>query len=443
MRSSAPPRPFRFARPFGAFAFLALILGPASAQDGVLGEGPVLIWEYPAPTSGAAAAHDHPPVSPLGAYGRTGAAAATFEVTYTDFPPNAEAAFQTAVDLWAQFIESDVPITIEATWAPLGTNVLGSAGPLVVRDFNRAPVSGTWYPLALANALAGRDLAPDKPDITATFSSTFERWYFGTDGLPPSDQVDLVTIVLHEIGHGLGFIGSFDVNGNEGVYGLPSERDDPHPFIYDRFARDAQGRSLLNPSVYPFGGPELAAVLQEDAFLGGPLATLAHGTPVRLHIPQTWSDGTSYSHLDETTFPRGTEGALMTPFINNGEVLRSPGAVVCGAFADFGWSLAPACEDLLPDEMPNPLPDGFALTVAGWNPFRTATTLDLRVETGQNVEVRVFDAAGRRLRTETGFADAGVPFLIPIEGGDLPSGVYFVQVVGQTFTTTQAVTRIR
>lgn len=65
------------------------------------------------------------------------------------------------------------------------------------------------------------------------------------------------------------------------------------------------------------------------------------------------------------------------------------------------------------------------------------------MEAGQDVEVRVFDVAGRRLRTSAGFADAGVPFLIPIEGGDLPSGVYLVQVIGQTFATTLAVTRIR
>jgi hypothetical protein len=53
---------------------------------------------------------------------------ATIEVTYTGFTPEAEAAFQTAVDIWESLISSPVTIRIQAQWTPLSSGVLGSAG---------------------------------------------------------------------------------------------------------------------------------------------------------------------------------------------------------------------------------------------------------------------------------------------------------------------------
>ena len=43
-------------------------------------------------------------------------------------------------------------------------------------------------------------------DIVANFNSSFE-WYLGTDG-NAGTSYDLMTVVLHELAHGLGFIGS-------------------------------------------------------------------------------------------------------------------------------------------------------------------------------------------------------------------------------------------
>jgi hypothetical protein len=82
-------------------------------------------------------------------------------------------AFRYAAELWGRRISSPVPIRIRAQFTPLGAGVLGSAGPVsVVRDFANAPVPGTWYHVALANALAGVDLLPANDDINANFSTT-------------------------------------------------------------------------------------------------------------------------------------------------------------------------------------------------------------------------------------------------------------------------------
>src|SRR5207344_3264175 len=122
------------------------------------------------------------------------AALSTFVVTYSGFSPEAQAAFQAAVDIWASEIQSSVPIRVTANWTTLGTNVLDSAGATsIFRDFSGAPLPGTWYAAAVAKKLNGTDLTAGSADIVANFNSTFD-WYLGTDGLAGS-KYDLESVV--------------------------------------------------------------------------------------------------------------------------------------------------------------------------------------------------------------------------------------------------------
>jgi len=318
----------------------------------------------------------------------------TFEVTYSGFPVEAEAAFQAAVDIWEQHITSPTAIRINANWLPLGTNLLGSAGPFLIRNFDAAPIPNTWYPAPLADALSGADLDAANPDIEATFSSAFPNWYFGTDGNPPPDQYDLTTIVLHEIGHGLGFIGAFRVENGLGTVGVPS--DPGLPFVYDRFAEDDIGRPLLDTATYPLNSTVLANALQSATYLGGRAVEATHGAPVLLYSPSEWSEGSSYSHLDEQVFPQGDDDGLMTPFLLQAEVVRSPGPVACAIMQDIGWALAPSCTALVEAPGPTPdLPNGFALSVAGANPFVSGTELKISVEQPQAIQICLIDRVGR------------------------------------------------
>ena len=85
----------------------------------------------------------------------------------------AHTAFEYAVDIWENFITSPVTIEIRATWTPLEPNVLGSAGPMEAEaNFNGAIFDNTFFPIALANKLAGSDLSAEV-DIQARFNSSF------------------------------------------------------------------------------------------------------------------------------------------------------------------------------------------------------------------------------------------------------------------------------
>ena len=260
----------------------------------------------------------------------------TFIVNYDagfNANPAAKAAFQFAVDQWSNVISSPVPIVVDAQFSPLDPGVLGSAGPHnVASNFTGRPIADTWYPIALANALHGSDLDVSGGDIDASFSSSFSGFYFGTDG-QTAGKYDFASVVLHELGHGLGFLGAYIVTNGTGSVccGLPS------PLAYDRFT-SSNGQALdqiATPSV-ALGN----ALTSQAVQFSGPQTLGAGLGPAQLFAPAGWQSGSSYSHLDETVYGAGNPNSLMTPAIGPNEVIHAPGPLTLGILADTGWTLS-------------------------------------------------------------------------------------------------------
>jgi hypothetical protein len=150
--------------------------------------------------------------------------------------------FQQAANIWGATLTSVPAILVQAQFNPLSCSatsaVLGSAGALsVVRDFGGAEFAGTWYHVALGSKLAGGDLVPAGNDITATFNSNLGQagcltgsfFYYGFDHNEGSN-VDLLAVVLHELGHGLGFSAFANISTGAQFAGFPG--------IYERFLLD-------------------------------------------------------------------------------------------------------------------------------------------------------------------------------------------------------------
>ena len=95
--------------------------------------------------------------------------------------------------------------------------------------------------MALSNALIGSNGVPALHDINANFNSTYGNWYYGTDQNPPGGTYDLVSVIMHELGHGLGFSGSMTMTGASDAWGLSGD-----PYAYDRFTENGSGQDLLN-----------------------------------------------------------------------------------------------------------------------------------------------------------------------------------------------------
>jgi hypothetical protein len=164
-------------------------------------------------------------------------------------------AFQFAANIWGATINSSVPITIRASWSSTmqctaTTATLGAAGSVgIFRNFPNAPVNGTWYPGALANALSGTDLNPNAAEISAQFNSKLgntgcldgTHFYLGLDNNHGSD-VDLVAVLMHEFAHGLGFQSFTDETTGAQASGTGGS----FPSVYDRFLTDdATGKTWI------------------------------------------------------------------------------------------------------------------------------------------------------------------------------------------------------
>lgn len=145
--------------------------------------------------------------------------------------------FNQAAAIWGALLDSPVTIQVRAQMNPQTCSatsaVLGSAGPVTIHaDFTGALLPGTWYHQALANKLRGIDNSAANPDINATFNSDVDNatclgtrdWYYGFDHNEGAD-IDFLPVLLHELGHGLGF--STTTNSSTGSFssGLPAAWD--------------------------------------------------------------------------------------------------------------------------------------------------------------------------------------------------------------------------
>lgn len=356
--------------------------------------------------------------------------AATFTVNYSGFTAPAQAALQFAVDIWSGLLTSPEPVVVDASFATLASGILGSAGATSLRrGVPNDPFANTWYPVAVANKLAGTDLDPARSDITASFSDAV-TWYFGTDGQPPSGTVDFVTVVLHEIGHGLGFFGSATIGGGGfGTWGVGTGKPD----AFDRFVQNGSSQYLIDQTLFPNPSAELAGLLTGgDLFFGSPaLASLTTGRavtpPARMYAPAAFEAGSSYSHLDETTFPAGDSNSLMTPKVAFMEAIHDPGTITREVLREIGWTVSAGAPPS-PADFPT-APTDLAAAISGldvtltWNagaalfspPSRAASTafsLEARSASG------LTDVLVEALGNVTTFSAQGVP------------GTYFVAVRG-------------
>ena len=271
--------------------------------------------------------------------------AAEFIVNYSGFTAEAQATFQRAVDIWASTLITTVPIEIDANFVSINDledpeeyeNTLAFIQPSPNWAITTISDQQIAVPIVLANQRGERDRVPDEPDFALTVIDRRD-WYWGLDGRPDSGQFDLVSVVLHEISHGLGFFGSFDLDDDgHGQVGLKfRNREERVPTLFDFFIRLRNGDRLIadlsNPSA------ELAdAITGIKLFWSGLQTRQANGgrTPVMLWAPDEFNAASSIAHFDEDAYPSGTSDSLMTPRISRGEVSQSPGPLLRAMLKDM------------------------------------------------------------------------------------------------------------
>jgi hypothetical protein len=300
--------------------------------------------------------------------------------------------FTEAARLWGRLINSSQTIVVEASFDPLtcsaNTGVLGSAGPMwLFRDFPGAPLPNVFYPGALADALSGVNQG-GKHAITAQFNSKVNGdstclsgsyFYYGFDHRLTGHNdgrsyiADLLGVVLHELGHGLGFVSIVDQNG-AGV--TDSSNQQVYLGVFEQFtyeeslnmywpqltaAQRAQSATSQSPggnAALVWNGPHV------NANLARLTAGLSAGGHPKLYAPATFDASSSVSHWDSSATP----DLLMEPRYSS-TTGNHTDLTTCALY-DMGWT-------------GNRCPDGVNATASSVNvTANTAATITMMASDG-------------------------------------------------------------
>lgn len=265
-------------------------------------------------------------------------ATSNIEVTYIEFPEQAKTSFEYAVAIWEKYLISTQTIRIKAAWSKTITNtVLAETGATRIyrnsASIPNLPYANVWYPTPLAEALSGKDLNDADFEMTITLNANI-NWYLGTDANAQAGKYDIVTVLLHEIAHGLGFSSSMSVNDTQGLYGQSGSA-----YVFDIFMQDSKKVKLTNTSVY--GNPSIdlkTSLISNSLYFGLKNPVFANNLP-RLYAPSPFKSGSSFSHFDESTYTVGSPNSLMSPSVRAAEVNHTPGDLLLNCLNEIGWQI--------------------------------------------------------------------------------------------------------
>jgi hypothetical protein len=318
--------------------------------------------------------------------------------------------FNEAAAIWGALLPSAVTIRVEARFNPQtctpSSAVLGSAGPIEVeKDFTGAELPDTWYHIALANKLAGVDLSVDN-DISATFNSNINgdpgclggsSWYYGYDGNEGSD-IDLLPVVLHELGHGLGFSTLVGSSGNE-FFGSQDIyetfiHDNTSGLNWDQMNNAQRAASAINTGNVVWDGMFVTA--HAPLHLGGAPTMFVNSPPA---LPPTITIGSASfgPALTETGVTgdvvlvddgTGTVTDACEPLINGGAVNGNIALIDRGTCTFVSKALAAQAEGAIAVIIANNQPTG-AIALGGNDPSVTIPVVSVSQADGNAIKAEL------------------------------------------------------
>ena len=287
---------------------------------------------------------------------------AGIQLQFRGIPEDVKEAIRHGAAIWEDHLVIDVPFTLRFHWEKVNRAI--------------AFVSGTWengeagsfsclsrieqrcIPNTLANQVLGRRVKGQSSD--PEFEIHIDKdlnWYLGTDGKGPTVQHDLVSTILHEIGHAVGFISGAKYYRDQRVaeLRLVGGYVELWTLFYDEFLWHPDKTTQRN-----IAGPsrELFEALTETRLMWGSetnqgfreggfgsvearnLKTLeVNGGPVLLWTSKE-KPNQGVDHLDEYLFPYYRADGLMTSSGNDGEILpHDIGPVTLAILYDLGWEI--------------------------------------------------------------------------------------------------------
>jgi autotransporter-associated beta strand protein len=224
-----------------------------------------------------------------------------------------------SITVWSSRITNTTgrQVVIHLFWNNLGSSILGSTSNLTTSE------GGTTYSNTELVWREGENLSSSSSYDARISLSTGVTWNTGTE-TPASSEIDLRSVITHELGHTLGFFSTYNYGTDRfSSSGLST---------WDKLLVDGSGNKPLAGGT---GTPGNFNQLDNPVYFTGSNAVAYYGGNVPVYAPSTYESGSSLSHLDETLLP----DALMSPQIGAGESIRSATDLEWAIMKDLGWSV--------------------------------------------------------------------------------------------------------
>ncbi len=272
--------------------------------------------------------------------------------TYTNVSPNIsiefdssfdgvqKKAFTKAVQIWEQFLLSMRTIANNANiimptirlkvQSNLSASNIVSSKMMTVTDFSNLIdyyyfhniASSAWYTTVGAKLMVAKwnwdninDALKNEPDITLSFNTNKDLYYFGTNGSVPSDKYDFVTIVLRELLKGSGFGSS--ATSKYGIIQFFKTNDVASCF-------DNRLYTLPNNQLYQLPNITVAAQSDNVYFGSGNFGS------TKMYAPSTFSKGLSLIYIDTDN-----AGCILKKDLKKGEAIHVIGDDIKNIFRDL------------------------------------------------------------------------------------------------------------
>ena len=266
--------------------------------------------------------------------------------------------FERAAEILNASLDVTAPVKVQAAFNSMSCNSregeLGYAGP---EGIEYSLEGQSAIPHALYNQLVGEDVDPDTSEIYARFNSSIDNndnclsdtnWYYGFDA-PEGYDISLLTVVLHEITHGLGFLSFFPQDGGFGA--LWNDGFNNLTELYDPFSRNLlnaeTGEYLIDQAKNDryLSLRNTSNLVWDGSYVNSKATNLTEGVNndhVQIYAPASYERGSSTSHFDTALSPNELMEPTYAEFEDNA-------GLALEALFDIGWQPNP-------DNLPNYAP---------------------------------------------------------------------------------------
>jgi hypothetical protein len=220
-----------------------------------------------------------------------------------------------AAENWGQYITGDTPLRVSLTFVDSGDFgseiALGSPGGFISNgqtiDGHTVYIPDSLYALETGDYVTG--FSTDIAITLVASAANLQNLYINPDPADgttvPLGDIDLLSVLTHEFGHGLGFIGL--ANRAAPASGSSPIQSGAEEAIYDSFIQD---ETINGTVVATFDGPNAEAAY-------GAAINAGSAVPVPLYLQGGSLDVENFYHVNgDLSGPLATD--LMSPFLSPG-----------------------------------------------------------------------------------------------------------------------------